>query len=93
MARPQAGQAPSGLENLTNREREVLEMLAQGLKIGAIAGRLGTSARTIDCYLQQVYQKLQVPPGYNPRGYASRVWWERQVQLDRGNISPQRCAF
>ena len=48
------------IESLTDREREVLELLAQGLSNKDIAQRLYLSVRTVEGHLANVYEKLQV---------------------------------
>lgn len=51
----------SGLiEPLTDREKEVLRLLAQGLSNKSIAQKLYLSVRTIEGHLANVYGKLQV---------------------------------
>ena len=47
-------------ESLTNRETEVLGLLAQGLTNKDIAQRLFLSVRTIEAHLRHVYSKLGV---------------------------------
>lgn len=48
------------LARLTARERETLELLAQGLGSKAIAARLFLSRRTVEFHLANVYRKLGV---------------------------------
>ncbi len=43
---------------LTNRELQVLELLAEGLLASAIARRLTLSVRTVHCPLTHIYDKL-----------------------------------
>ncbi|HLI74835.1 MAG TPA: response regulator transcription factor [Acidimicrobiales bacterium] len=45
---------------LTTRERQVIELVAEGLANKAIAARLGISARTIEGHLNHVFAKLGV---------------------------------
>jgi DNA-binding CsgD family transcriptional regulator len=48
------------LSSLTNREREVLALLASGESNRKLAQRLGVSPRTIQKHLQRIYAKLGV---------------------------------
>jgi len=57
-APPAAGPA---FPDLTDRERDVLELLAVGLRNSAIAARLGLSEKTIRNHVSNVLIKLQVP--------------------------------
>jgi DNA-binding NarL/FixJ family response regulator len=54
-------QAPDpGLENLSPREQEVLDCLAQGLIYKEIADKIGVSYETVHTYIRRIYEKLQV---------------------------------
>ncbi len=46
--------------NLSPREQEVLDLLAQGLIYKEIADRLGVSYETVHTYIRRIYEKLQV---------------------------------
>jgi DNA-binding NarL/FixJ family response regulator len=46
--------------DLTDREREVLSLIAQGLTNGAIAERLILSPKTVRNYITEIFSKLQV---------------------------------
>lgn len=50
----------SVIESLTNREHEILELLAQGLSNKAIAARLYLSVRTVEGHLANIYTRLGV---------------------------------
>jgi DNA-binding NarL/FixJ family response regulator len=49
------------LPELTDREREVLDLLAAGLSTGRIAARLALSDKTVRNHVSAVLTKLQVP--------------------------------
>ena len=57
------------LERLTEREREVLSLVAEGLSNSAIAGRLYVTERTVEAHTKQIFQKLGLAtdPGSNRR--------------------------
>jgi DNA-binding NarL/FixJ family response regulator len=59
----------SPLERLTDREREVLGLMAEGLSNAAIAGRLKLSERTVEAVSGHVFDKLglEPSPGLNRR--------------------------
>jgi serine/threonine-protein kinase len=43
---------------LSNREREVLGLVAEGLSNKAIAGRLFVTERTVEAHVKQIFLKL-----------------------------------
>jgi DNA-binding NarL/FixJ family response regulator len=55
-AQPAAAPFPE----LTEREREVLELIARGRNNAAIAARLGLSVKTVQNYVSTIFAKLQV---------------------------------
>jgi DNA-binding NarL/FixJ family response regulator len=55
-----AFQKPSELTALSPRERQVLEMLAQGYIYKEIADQLQLSVTTVCCYIRRIYEKLHV---------------------------------
>jgi DNA-binding NarL/FixJ family response regulator len=54
------GASPQPTENLAEREREVLELLAQGFMYKEIADKLGIGFETVRTYVRRIYEKLQV---------------------------------
>lgn len=52
---------PDPFAELTPRQREVLELLARGLRNQAIADRLGISLKTVRNLVSEILTKLQVP--------------------------------
>lgn len=50
----------SGIGHLTNREQEILRLLAKGYMYKEIADHLGISMSTIRTHITAVYQKLHV---------------------------------
>lgn len=57
-APPQATEHP--FPELTPREREVLDLIAAGLRNAAIAARLGLAAKTVGNHISTIFAKLQV---------------------------------
>ena len=57
------------LSELTEREREVLALLAEGLSNQAIANRLFVTERTVEAHTKQIFEKLrlEMDPGSNRR--------------------------
>jgi DNA-binding NarL/FixJ family response regulator len=50
------------LEELSEREREVLELMAEGRSNHAIAGRLVISERAVEKHVTSIFSKLKLPP-------------------------------
>ena len=59
IARP-ADASASGVAALTDREREVLQLIAEGLSSKEIAGMLGVSLKTVDSHRSNLMQKLDI---------------------------------
>jgi DNA-binding NarL/FixJ family response regulator len=51
---------PDPLQQLTEREREVLAHVAEGLSNQAIATRLFVTERTVEAHVKQIFQKLDL---------------------------------
>ena len=56
--KPAASANPA--EDLSPREKEVLDCLAQGFLYKEIAEKLGISYETVHTYIRRIYEKLQV---------------------------------
>ncbi len=63
------------LENLTPREREVLQLIARGYKYKEIATRLHLSAKTVEAHVSSVLRKLQL----SSRAELTRWAYERRL--------------
>lgn len=72
--------------DLTERELEVIRLLAEGLRNKEIAARLSISSRTVKFHLDNIYSKLGVNSRTEAAVYALRRGWARQP----GATSPVR---
>jgi DNA-binding NarL/FixJ family response regulator len=63
---------PDPLEELTEREREVLALMAEGLTDRGIAERLWVTPKTIETHVRHILRKLDPPSGsaHNRRVHA-----------------------
>ena len=50
------------IEELTEREREVLHLMAQGRTNSAIGSRLHLSPKTVEAHVRSIFMKLQLEP-------------------------------
>ena len=57
-----ASQDAGILHHLTNRERAVLQLMAQGRSNKAIASALFLDERTVEAYIRHIFQKLDLEP-------------------------------
>ena len=53
--------AAAGLDALTARERETLELMAAGLTNAAVAARMGVSQRAVEKHVATVFDKFALP--------------------------------
>jgi DNA-binding CsgD family transcriptional regulator len=70
--------SPLGGRPLTEKEDEILALLAQGLTQDAVARQLGVSVHTVRSHCRNIFQKLRV---HNVAGAVS-VWLQRPVSPD-----------
>jgi len=71
-------------DNLSPREREVLEMLARGFLYKEIADALNISVRTVDTYIRRIYEKLHV------RSRAQAVAKYITLPFSENRVAPSR---
>jgi len=57
---PQSDLATQAFPELTSREHEVLELIAQGINNQSIASRLSISEKTVRNHISNIFNKLQV---------------------------------
>lgn len=74
---PPRGEDLMGLSALTERERQVLDLLAQGQDNARIAAELHLAKQTVGNYLSRIYEKL----GVRSRGEA--ILWAREHGLGK----------
>jgi len=75
----------SAAEDLSPREREVLELLARGYLYKEIADTLGISVPTVNTYIRRIYEKLHV----RSRGQAVAKYNHQPVGDERARSRPQ----
>jgi DNA-binding NarL/FixJ family response regulator len=56
----QLGDPKGELNSLTPRERQTLELLAEGFLYKEVADRMGVSPATVHQFTKQIYEKLHV---------------------------------
>jgi DNA-binding NarL/FixJ family response regulator len=73
-----ARRAPSQAESLSDREREVLAMVSEGLANKVIARRLGISEKTVKAHLTSVFRQIGVTDRTQAALWAQRNGVTRQ---------------
>lgn len=76
-SRQQPPRPPSHSDDLSEREQEILVLIAQGKPNQEIATALHLSENTVKYYLKSIYRKLQI----TNRTEAARVYLDRKGQL------------
>lgn len=74
----------SPMSDLTEREREVLEAMAQGLSNGAIAATVHAAERTVEKYISSIFTKLHLvdEPDVNRRVRAVVLYLSEVARSD-----------
>ena len=67
------GGAPSGVSPLTPRQREILQLIAEGLTTKAIASRLAISVKTVETHRTHFMDRLGIHDLAGLVRYAIRV--------------------
>ncbi|WP_344401087.1 helix-turn-helix transcriptional regulator [Streptomyces longisporus] len=70
---------PTELDQLTAREREIAELVAEGLSNQAIATKLYLSRRTVETHLSAIYRKTSVPSRSALAGLMTRAALDRRA--------------
>ena len=67
---------PSPLDELTERERDVLSLVAEGLRNSAVAARLHLSEKSVEKHINSIFTKLHLSdePESNRRVRSVLVW-------------------
>lgn len=85
-----SARAHDALDALSPREREVLQLMAEGWSNATIAGRLRMADKTVESHVRRVFQRLDVPddPDINRRVTAV-LSYLRSVPPDGSRVSPR----
>ncbi len=70
---PEETPAPSGLESLTRRQREILQLIAEGCATREIAERLSLSIKTVETHRSQLMERLNIRDVAGLTRFAIRV--------------------
>lgn len=60
-------------QELTEREKQILKLIAEGLKNKAIAHTLSISESTVENHLHKIYQKLNISSRAQATAYAFQI--------------------
>jgi len=71
---PPAKRVGAGLARLTNRQRQILALVAEGYNNEAIADRLGLAEKSVVNHLTAIYQHLDIGDEKNSRVAATLVY-------------------
>ena len=82
------------LDELTPREREVLQLIARGYMYKEIAARLHLSVKTVESHVSNVLRKLQLSTRHELARWATEHRWSsrRRRTLRRRHVRAPRAA-
>ena len=72
---------PPNLDQLTDRERECLELVAQGIETQEIARQLDVSLSTVHTHMRNAREKLDLPSHESLISFAARYLYPEGVPL------------
>ncbi len=81
----------AGYDLLTDREREVLQLIAEGLSNQAIADALVISVKTVEAHKAHIMSKLRAQP-HGPHPLRDQAWRRVAGVLRRGRGSRGRLV-
>jgi DNA-binding CsgD family transcriptional regulator len=79
---------PANINQLTEREHECLELVAQGIETQQIARRLDVSLSTVHTHMRRAREKLDLPSLEALISFAARYLYPADVSLN-GNSSKE----
>ena len=79
------------IDELSERERELLALMATGLSNAGISRRLYLSPKTVETHVRSIFQKLSLPPegGAHRRVLAVLMYLEASGAIDAPGHSRQ----
>lgn len=80
---PSRKTAGSGLARLTNRQRQILALVAEGYNNEAIAYRLGLAEKSVVNHLTAIYNHLEIGKDRNSRVVATLLYLSENDDTDR----------
>jgi DNA-binding NarL/FixJ family response regulator len=71
----EAAEKASHIENLTERERDVVQFIARGYSYRKTATALYLSPKTVEAHMSNIFRKLGVASRYELSAEAYRAGW------------------
>ena len=93
LVRPGEGQGSLAFPTLTNRQRDLLELLKKGLDNQSIAQETGLSIKTIENHLTRLYRQLNVQSRLEAVNYIMRYPQILGMPGQKSGPIQNRCGF